>query len=371
MAVDALIMTCGTGGGHNAAARAMQEELERRGHRARVLNPYTLHSDALARRIDRTYVAMAQRAPDLFGAAYSLGNAYRRLPFRSPVYHVNSGMARLLRQELEAHPCDVILCTHLFPAEIITQMKRRGMAVPPCIFIATDYVCIPFTEETDCDAYVIPAADLAGDFIRRGLPRARLQPLGIPVSSAFETDVSRDEARRVLGLEEEGRLALISGGSMGASQIGAIARRLHACGGAWRAVIICGSNERLRDELTAGYGESFRILGQTDQMALYMKACDVYITKPGGLSSTEAACAGVPLVHMAPIPGCETLNRRYFTARGMSLALDSPEEELLPLLSRLTEGGEAAAMARSQREHLPRGAAGRIADLAETMACGR
>lgn len=363
-------MTCGTGGGHNAAARAMQEELERRGHRARVLNPYTLHSDALARRIDRTYVAMAQRAPDLFGAAYSLGNAYRRLPFRSPVYHVNSGMAHLLRQELEAHPCDVILCTHLFPAEIITQMKRRGMAVPPCIFIATDYVCIPFTEETDCDAYVIPAADLAGDFIRRGLPRARLQPLGIPVSSAFETDVSRAEARRVLGLEEEGRLALISGGSMGASQIGAIARRLHDCGVAWRAVIICGSNERLRDELTAGYGETFRILGQTDQMALYMKACDVYITKPGGLSSTEAACAGVPLVHMAPIPGCETLNRRYFTARGMSLALDSPEEELLPLLSRLTEGGEAEAMVRSQMEQLPRGAAGRIANLAETMACG-
>ena len=73
---------------------------------------------------------------------------------------------------------------------------------------------------------------------------------------------------------------------------------------------------------------------------------------------------------MAPIPGCETLNRRYFTARGMSLPLDSPEEELLPLLSRLTEGGEAEAMVRRQMEQLPRGAAGRIADLAETMACG-
>ena len=68
MAVDALIRTCGTGGGHNAAAFAMKEELERRGHSARVLNPYTLHSEALARRIDSTYVSMAQRAPDLFGA---------------------------------------------------------------------------------------------------------------------------------------------------------------------------------------------------------------------------------------------------------------------------------------------------------------
>ena len=371
MAVDALIMTCGTGGGHNAAARAMKEELERRGHSARVLNPYTLHSEALARRIDSTYVSMAQRAPDLFGAVYSLGNAYRRLPFRSPVYHVNSGMARLLRQELAEHPCDVVLCTHLFPAEIITGMKRRGMAVPPCIFIATDYACIPFTEETDCDAYVIPAADLAGDFVRRGLPQARLHPLGIPVSAAFETDVSRDEARRELGLEKDGRLALVSGGSMGASQIGAIARCLREHAVNWQAAVVCGSNRHLQEEMTAGFGSDFRILGQTDRMALYMRACDVYITKPGGLSSTEAACTGVPLVHMAPIPGCETLNRRYFTSRGMSLPLDSPEEELMPLLSRLTEAGEAAAMVRSQREHLPRGAAGRIADLAGTLAHAR
>ena len=38
-------------------------------------------------------------------------------------------------------------------------------------------------------------------------------------------------------------------------------------------------------------------------MADYMAACDVFITKPGGLSSTEAAVAGIPLIHISPIPG--------------------------------------------------------------------
>ena len=47
-----LILSCGTGGGHNAAASAMKEALESRGHSADVLNPYTLKNKKLAKIID-------------------------------------------------------------------------------------------------------------------------------------------------------------------------------------------------------------------------------------------------------------------------------------------------------------------------------
>ena len=60
------------------------------------------------------------------------------------------------------------------------------------------------------------------------------------------------------------------------------------------------------------------MLGFTDQMPLYLSACDVVFTKPGGLTSTEAAVIGVPIIHTAPIPGCETINRRFFMRAGMS-----------------------------------------------------
>ena len=40
--MEALILSCSTGGGHNAAARAVKEELLRRGHNAVMLDPYTL-----------------------------------------------------------------------------------------------------------------------------------------------------------------------------------------------------------------------------------------------------------------------------------------------------------------------------------------
>lgn len=40
--MDALILTCGTGGGHNSAAKAVKEEMERRGHHVHLMNPYML-----------------------------------------------------------------------------------------------------------------------------------------------------------------------------------------------------------------------------------------------------------------------------------------------------------------------------------------
>ena len=60
------------------------------------------------------------------------------------------------------------------------------------------------------------------------------------------------------------------------------------------------------------------VFGFTEQMPLYLSACDVVFTKPGGLTSTEAAVIGVPIIHTAPIPGCETINRRFFMRAGMS-----------------------------------------------------
>lgn len=87
--MDALILSCGTGGGHNAAASAVAEELTRCGHRAMLLNPYTLYSEGLAEKINNFYIKPVQKAPTAFGAVYSAGQLYRRLPVHSPVYYRN------------------------------------------------------------------------------------------------------------------------------------------------------------------------------------------------------------------------------------------------------------------------------------------
>ena len=346
--MDVLLLSCGTGGGHNAAARAIAEELRRRGHGAEILNPYSLCSEELAGRIDRTYIRNVQKAPRLFGAVYRLGEWYRKLPLRSPVYLANRLMAPVMAEYLEQNRFDLIITTHIFPAGILTAVRRSGVETPKVIHVATDYVCIPFTEESECDAYVIPSAELTDEFAGYGIPREKLCPLGIPVSSAFAVGESRREARARLGLSGSGKYILVSGDT--------------------ELIVVCGSNSQLYGELEARQLPNTTLLGFTDDMAGYMRACDLFVTKPGGLSSTEAAVCGVPMVHTAAIPGCETFNAGYFSSRGLSLLCPSTADGLLPALNLLDAPCERAAMVRRQSELINPCAAGDICGLAERMA---
>lgn len=359
--MEALILSCGTGGGHHAAARAIQAALEAQGHRAVFMNPYDLRGPKTVELVDDVYISMAQKSPRAFGLVYRLGSLYRRLPWRSPVYYFQRKTARALERFLAQRHFDVILCTHVYPGEALTVLKHRGVALPKTVFVATDYVCTPFTEETDCDAYVIPHPDLTEEFSSYGIPAEKLHPLGIPVSPAFRRDMTRQAARQALGLDPEATYLLLSGGSMGAGVLKKSVGRLYEqWRGKARLVVICGTNDKLYRALDKRYGgdDAVQLLHSTDQMPLYLRACDLYLTKPGGLSSTEAAVAGVALAHLPPIPGCETHNARFFAQRGLSIPMDRLEEF----------AALAPEVIRRQTAAIPADAAQQVAALAAELA---
>lgn len=371
--MEALILSCGTGGGHNSAGYAVQEELRRRGWDVTMLDPYSLVSGELAKKVGNVYIRVAQRTPQLFGFIYQLGELYTRLPVRSPVYFVNRRMAPVLSEYLREHPADVIICTHLFPGEILTAMKDQGLPVPGTIFVATDDACIPFTEECGFDYFCIPSAFLWGEFAGRGIPGEKLVVTGIPVKREFTQPVSREEAREALGLDPEKRYILLAGGSIGAGNVAATVRTVVKfldhypdC----RLIAVCGSNERLYRCLTRRFGGDSRVtlLESTDRMALYMRSCDVFLSKPGGLSSAEAAAMGVPLIHLPPIPGCETRNRRFYAQRKMSVGVNSPRQ-LLEALEFLHAGAEA--LIENQRCYCIPDGAESIAVLCQMIASGK
>ena len=99
--MEALILSCSTGGGHNAAAAAVKGELEKRGHHVTMMDPYELVSRKLAEEIGALYVRMVQRMPRMFGVVYSLGSVVRRVPGKSPVYYANIRVAKRLRVYLK------------------------------------------------------------------------------------------------------------------------------------------------------------------------------------------------------------------------------------------------------------------------------
>lgn len=367
--METLILSCGTGGGHNAAGEAVAEELKKRGHHVELLNPYDLKNPKLAAVIDKIYIKMVQRIPELFGIIYRIGDLYRRLPFRSPVYFANRKMAGLVEEYIDEHSFDAIVVPHLYAAEILTGIKAQGKHLPPVFFLATDYTCIPFTEETDCDYVVIPSDDLTEEFADRGIEREKLYPLGIPVKSAFCSGLSRRKAKEEVGLSAEKHYILVVGGSVGAGKIPLIVKLLfrHFKNKNAELVVICGNNEHLYQELKKEYGKRIILIRHTDCMAAYMRACELIISKPGGLSSTEAAVSGTALIHITPIPGCESRNMSYFASRNMSVPVWRVEKELLPACKKLLHREAREKMIRCQWANINRNVTGDICNLIEEV----
>ena len=111
--------------------------------------------------------------------------------------------------------------------------------------------------------------------------------------------------------------------------------------------------------------KSILLVGQTRQMDVYMKACDIVYTKPGGLTSTEAAVSGIPIVHTAPIPGCESANKRFFVRHGMSIAPRSVEAQVERGRKLLHDPEKRELMKRAQKETLPVNSAQEIVKILE------
>ena len=317
-----MILSCNTGEGHNTAANAIRERCEAEGHEAVVLDFLSLSGDRVSSFISNFYINMAKYIPYVFGFFYHFLLIISRFFHigHSIVYLLNARIAPRLKEYLDQHQFDAIVATHLFPADAMTKIKQMGYRVPLFVMVATDYTCYPFLEEALCDYYILPHEAITPLYLERGIPGSRLCPWGIPVGMRFQCAPTREEARKALAIHPNARLHLVMGGSMGAGKMRAFTRRLSKRIGDGKIIVICGRNRKLMEAMQKRFGkvENVEIVGFTNAIPTYMKACDVLYTKPGGLTSTEAMVCGTPTVHTRPIPGCEGDNMRFFRERGLS-----------------------------------------------------
>ncbi len=365
-----LILSCNTGEGHNAAGRAVRERLIYDGHEAVMLDYMQLAGKKTSVIVGQTYVKIAKNLPWLFSMAYRLGSLISSTRHKSPVYLANKLMAKHLERYLDVNDFDAIVMPHLFPAETLTYMKHRGTLKLPTVAIGTDYTCIPFWEETECDWYVIPHPELTEEFEVRGVPREKLLPYGIPVGMAFSKKGDKRAARERLKLPEDKPMYLVMSGSMGFGKIHLFAFELsRKLRNGEQIVIICGNNKKLKRTLKQEFrwNKAVHVVGFTEHVADYMEACDVIYTKPGGLTSTEALVKNIPIVHTAPIPGCETKNRDFFASRGMSVAAEHIHTQVAQGRTLVENKALRAGMAEAQKQNSCPDASERIVKLLERL----
>lgn len=316
-----LILSCNTGEGHNSAGKAIAEQFEDNGIYCEMKDALSFASERVSKIVCNLYINISLHTPKLFGWVYSAGEAISSPKFRSPVYYANKEYAFALGEYINENGFDTIICPHLFPCEALTALKRKNKLSANIYAVSTDYSCCPFFEEVAVNHYFIPHDDLTNEFAERGIPYRQLIPTGIPVSKKFLEKTDKHEARNILGLPQEPKIVIIMTGSMGFGQIEKMVLQLNQKAPDLGIVVLAGNNEELKQSLRNQFnGNSLvSIVDFTKQVSLYMDACDVIFTKPGGLSSTEAAVKNIPIIHTKPIPGCETQNAVFYEKKGLSI----------------------------------------------------
>ena len=350
-----LILSCNTGEGHHSAALAVQEALNARGVPNDIMDPLSSVGEATRKRVCELYNSIIRNMPRAFGLIYRAGELVDDALPGSPVYFANSLYASRLLDCIREGGYDGVISTHLYGMEAMTAIRRKLGVHVPNYGVLTDYTCIPFFSDVQLDGYFIPHRDLAADLAEKGMDARLLIPTGIPVSERFAHALPQDEARRRLNLPEGKRVYLVMTGGVGCGNVSEICDGLRAGDDSdFLACVLTGRNEELRAELNELYRGEPRVLPVefTREVSIYMNAADVLITKPGGLSSTEAAAARVPLVHWITIPGCEERNADFFSARGMSVQTRSPSEAASLAVALARDPAACAAMRKRQAEEI-------------------
>ncbi len=384
-----LILSANTGEGHNSCGKALLNAMVAHGIEAEMKDILSISkpngTSNNSRAVSKAYVG-STRGFNIFSKIYSLAmwvsrhlNGHRH----SPIYWVNKLYWRRLWHFIEDGGYDAVVSVHLFSAEKLTALKREGKLHIPSVFVMTDYTIHPFLNDTELDCYVLPHKDLFPLWIGDGFKQEQLQALGIPVDEdLFRHRIEKDEARRqvaeALGFEmqeqdstaKKSRWYLVMSGSMGFGNMSFLLKefREHIRPNS-RVICVCGRNEHNLNVIKHQFADDYRIcpVGYTDKIALMMDACDVVMTKPGGISTTESIVKNIPLVHTAPIPGIEDENAKFCHERNMSFYSEKTEEQAAAAIRLANDTEYREKMMKAQRENYHPDACERIIELVEKL----
>ncbi len=318
--MSTLIFSCNTGEGHNSAARAIKHVYELHGRESSVVDALSVFPEKASEIICSGHTTLYRHMPKLFGAGYRYFEK-KTGKETSVVCELLAKGARSLYGRIRQNNCETVISTHPFAALMLAKIKRD---IDPGLmmgFVSTDYTCSPFVNQCGADLYFIPHETLTEEFVAKGVPEDKIIPSGIPVSDKFRMGIPKTEARRELGLPEEGSICLLMCGSMGCGPMRSLALEMgEKLRSGQTLVVICGTNKKLQRQLSGeNTRKNVKITGFTQKMHLYMAAADLAITKGGGLTLTEGANSRLPMAIINAVSGCETHNVEFFTKNRLAV----------------------------------------------------
>ena len=347
-----LIATVTAGGGHLAAAAALDEAWRalRPGDEVDRVDLQKFFSPLHRKIVSDGYIKLVNHAPELWGMVFAKTDKPKAARALNRVRKIfpSSSRHRFGRYVRQSRP-DVVLCTHYFPLETLNHLRhKRSVPRPLAVSVITDFEAHALWMDSCVDLYCVAAEETKARLVARGAAPEDVVVTGIPISGRFSAKLNAKTVRKSLGLRDDLPVLLVPSGGFGMGPVGAILAELDKVAHPFQTVVVTGRNQDLRRELAAqDRKHPTQVLGFATNMHELMAVADLLITKPGGLTSSEALAMGKPMVILNPIPGQEAANSDFLLEHGAAVKVNRVEDlpyrlEQLLGSKKLTEMGRAA-----------------------------
>ncbi len=365
-----LFLSAGVGVGHTAAADAVRAELAVRGIHGETVDSYRYAASFFSKVVSDGYIGMVRTVPHVYGYIYDRAERVKQAGgFRVWAAEFT---ARNLQALITRMQPSVVVCTHAFSCNAMSAYKRLYNPALPVVGVVTDFVVHPFWIYQNVDAYAVATPEMRRALIERGIEPERIRVDGIPVDMRFaDRSRSRDAIRGHLGLPLDRPVILVMGGGLGLGPVSKTIRALAHLGPELTVVVIGGRNVRLQrsvNDAAKAYPYETRVLGFVDNVVDYMLASDVLLTKPGGLTTSEALSAELPMVLVSPLPGQEERNASYLAQRGAALRPPKQSDIAAAVSAVLHDPARAAGLRTAAARLRTPNAAAAIADRIDRIA---
>lgn len=216
---------------------------------------------------------------------------------------------------------DLIICTQALPSFLLSRLRYSGVATPPIINVYTDFFINSLWGTEGIDYHFVPDKELKFHLTeKQNINPKRIFITGIPIDECFVPNTSY--------LPQKPYNILISGGSGGLGDIQQLIFSLPE-GNDYNFSLLCGNNKKLYKEILALNRSNLKplpyISSRENMNNLYNNA-QAIITKPGGVTISEALSKRLPIFIHSTLPGQEEVNRDYLLRQKLiyPLNLDSP-----------------------------------------------
>ncbi len=359
--MKAIILSASTGGGHISAANAIKEYLNSKGASSDVIDALEYINPLLNKTVTEIYEYLATRQPAIWKMMYKSSNnkAVNRL-----VLGTNSLISKKLLPLITDCNPDVIITTHPFTTEMISKLKTLNKVNVPLVCVMTDYAPHRTWINSGVDAYIVADENMITPMIQMGVKSNKIYPFGIPVDDAFFQKHDKKETMKEMGINSTIPVILIMAGSCGFANVGKIYRKLESIETDFQIIIITGKNKKLyqkmkdlvekketknkskilskisektpnlkhlkfikkiknRDKEDIKYSKKTKVIYFTNEVDKYMWISNLIITKPGGLTVSEALACNLPMALFDAIPGQEEENADFLVSNNMAVKLES------------------------------------------------